>query len=628
MANDFDFNIDSILEEFSSFSEELINEEQPGNAPQEQKPASEKPVIKEAAAKDDPFAAFMDKVQSDSSPAKPNYDFEKELLGNNTDGVFSSDRKNSSQRGASAPGRASARAPEKSQRAGVRGFADRFRAPETPDDDPFYNLKPTRTVSVKNGSTHIEDRPSHSSEPAGYSRSTEGQARSSVPVSGQQGMSREEAYSRRGEQRSRAQIPGEAAGRYSREPHRGRVSPAGRENEVPRRSRPADRDGQSSRRTRSGAVQEQSPLLKLIGTICSVLAALCLVWVIFNVHPDSGTATEAATERNLDLIGKLNVYMNNAASDAVGDLAYIKKIYTIDESAVVAPAPNESRFGTTTDPAVIQELVDNAQGLLAGQELCWHPDIVLFPGSSYHYYYDETILVISWKEIVEGKCCTFSEVKIAHGSQLRRKISNDSYGSSVYLLPTEMAKQANAVVAINGDFYAYRQMGVTVYQRQLYRCDLNHVDYCFFNGSGDMLMEPADKFSSEDEVQRYLDENDVTFAISFGPILVDNGELRQYDSYPLGEINKTYSRAAIGMLDDLHYLLMTINYEGDCGTTSTVNQEAQFMYNKGCTKAYALDGGQTSTMVMQGKTLNKVDWNNERTMSDIIYFATAIPEGA
>ena len=50
------------------------------------------------------------------------------------------------------------------------------------------------------------------------------------------------------------------------------------------------------------------------------------------------------------------------------------------------------------------------------------------------------------------------------------------------------------------------------------------------------------------------------------------------------------------------------------------------MAQKGCIKAYTLDGGQTSVMVMKGETLNKVDWGEERIMSDIIYFATAIPE--
>ena len=47
------------------------------------------------------------------------------------------------------------------------------------------------------------------------------------------------------------------------------------------------------------------------------------------------------------------------------------------------------------------------------------------------------------------------------------------------------------------------------------------------------------------------------------------------------------------------------------------------MAAKGCESAYALDGGQTATMIMNGTTFNRVDWDSERTMSDIVYFATA-----
>ena len=53
----------------------------------------------------------------------------------------------------------------------------------------------------------------------------------------------------------------------------------------------------------------------------------------------------------------------------------------------------------------------------------------------------------------------------------------------------------------------------------------------------------------------------------------------------------------------------------------------EYIYAKGVEKAYALDGGQTSSMVFNGELVNRVDWGNERTMSDIIYFASAVPEG-
>jgi len=364
----------------------------------------------------------------------------------------------------------------------------------------------------------------------------------------------------------------------------------------------------------------------VIGMVFAAISVLVLCWVMLNIHPESGASGSPSTKSSLDLVGDLGIYLNNTASDALGDLAYIKKIYTINESDTVAPRPDPGKFGSTTDPAVIQQVIDSASALLEGQELAWDPNVDFFPGSDIKYYYDDTILVIAWKELIEGKCCTCAEIKIAHGSQLRRKLADNTYGSSVQLKATEMANEVNSVIAINGDFYAFRDLGITAYQRQLYRCNPAQVDSCFFTASGDMLFSYAGELMDFASAQQFIDDNDVTFAVAFGPVLVDNGQLRQIDSYPIGEIHRTYSRASIGLLDDLHYFLMTINYEGDCTVTSTINQSAQFMYDKGCQKAYALDGGQTSVMVMQGQTVNKVDWGSERIMSDIIYFATAIPE--
>lgn len=71
---------------------------------------------------------------------------------------------------------------------------------------------------------------------------------------------------------------------------------------------------------------------------------------------------------------------------------------------------------------------------------------------------------------------------------------------------------------------------------------------------------------------------------------------------------------------------MTINYEDDHSVAATVSEAAEYIFSKGVVKAYALDGGQTSTMVMNGHTVNRPDWGNQRTQSDIIYFATALPE--
>ena len=368
-------------------------------------------------------------------------------------------------------------------------------------------------------------------------------------------------------------------------------------------------------------------LRALLTLVFLAFTLILLGWALMYLHPASGTLNAfSASDTKLRLSDKLDVYVNNAAADALGDLTYIKKVYTLQESATVAPAPDPNGFGTTYDPADITALIDKAALLLDGQKMTFDPTADFVPDEPIRYYYDDTILVIAWKEYIEQRCCTFAEVKVAHGSQLRRKLAEDSYSSSVQLYASDMANASNAVVAMNGDFYAFRDLGITAYQRKLYRNNPAQVDSCFFTASGDMIFTRAGELMGEGEAERFIEANDVLFAVAFGPVLVDNGELHYCSGYPIGEVNTEYSRSCIAMTDELHYLLMTINHTPDARPRATINELARIIYSKNVWKAYTLDGGQTAEIIMMGGPINHVDFGVERAVSDIIYFATAIPE--
>lgn len=71
-------------------------------------------------------------------------------------------------------------------------------------------------------------------------------------------------------------------------------------------------------------------------------------------------------------------------------------------------------------------------------------------------------------------------------------------------------------------------------------------------------------------------------------------------------------------------LLGTADY-GGYYYVPTIYTFSRWMLSFGVEKTYALDGGQTATIVMRNKLMNKPDHSAERKISDIIYFATAIP---
>lgn len=370
----------------------------------------------------------------------------------------------------------------------------------------------------------------------------------------------------------------------------------------------------------------------LLGTLSLLLAVVLLLFVSLNVHPGSEASGSAASSAKSDLVGRLNVYMNNAASDALGELAYIKKQYTIDYSATSAPKPDESRFVTygIDEADKVMDVIEQARtfGLLDGQDVIFDPSVEFYWDSDIRCYCDETILAICWKEKINDRVCSFVEVKLADGSQIRRKLVNDTFGSNEKAVASELSRSANAVIAMNADYYKYRDLGVCVYQGQLCRYETS-CDVLFIDSNGDFRMLRASELGSREDVEQYIADNNIQFSMSFGPILVRDGELQQLTgSYAggIGEMYEQYSRSGIGQYDKLHYLIATVNHSQDGTPRATVNQFAEIIYGKGVQNAYNFDGGQTSEVLINNERYNYVDWDNEREVSDILYFATAIPE--
>ena len=314
---------------------------------------------------------------------------------------------------------------------------------------------------------------------------------------------------------------------------------------------------------------------------------------------------------------------------AVENPEYVRKIYTIEETAKAGPEPDRSRFGSTTDPSVIEELIASplAQQLINGQELVWSSDIEFIPGTEIHYYLDETILTIVWQEEEAKAVGTFAETFIAHGSQLRRKIAGDRFEDFNHTIATDFARQTNAVLAVGGDLYHHgRNCGIVVYERDIYRFDPVTCDTCYITADGDMLFSYRRQFKERAEAESFVEENDILFSLCFGPVLIDDGVDVTPDKYLWGEINDAYARSALGMLGDKHYLTMNINcQQPGYYYLATLRQAADAMVERGCIKAYALDGGQTASTIINNQLINPVQFGWQRQVSDIIYFATAVP---
>ena len=308
-----------------------------------------------------------------------------------------------------------------------------------------------------------------------------------------------------------------------------------------------------------------------------------------------------------------------------------------------APTPDPACYGTVSldNAAEVLTVIQRARdiGLLGPDEVvAFDPSANFYRGlysRDIEYYLDDSILVILWKEEIDGKSCTFTEVKISDPSQFRRKLANDSYGSDYEYFATQLAAEENAVVAMNADYYRHRDFGILAYDRELYRFNTayyaegyslyNCVDTLFVTESGDFLYKRLGEENTPESIRSFMQENNVLFSVAFGPVLVENGEAIPCGWYPVGEVGLGYSRAGIGQMGPLHYLYMSLNH-GSHEARWNVTQFAEHFAEKPVQTAYCLDGGQTGEVVFRGTPYNYIDFGVERTVSDILSFVSAVPD--
>ena len=376
----------------------------------------------------------------------------------------------------------------------------------------------------------------------------------------------------------------------------------------------------------------QRRMLKLLRSLLAAVVILLSVAVttgllsILALLLGGSTPAGSAGGSASSVRDRFEMHITNHLSDALEGIQAIEKVYWLSDKDPVAPEPDPACYGETDDPEVLKQLLEHAADLLEGQTLYFDPEGIRKPGTTVRYYLDDTIFALAWKEVHDSCVYTFSEVKVAHPSQFRRFLSGDRYGTAQQFLTTEMSRSVNAVVASSGDFYGYRTIGTVVYGGTVYRCD-DRLDLCLVDEEGDLQFLYAGQIPDPEALQQYAEDNGIRFSLSFGPVLVENGEQKDLGPYPVGEYDEPFSRSALCQMGQLHYLLAAANMENYYPMVPTLPQFARRIAETGCTMAYTLDGGQTAAITMDHQLINQVSYGSQRRISDILYFATALPDG-
>ena len=371
--------------------------------------------------------------------------------------------------------------------------------------------------------------------------------------------------------------------------------------------------------------------LKVKATIATLLAVLC---VVLSIHfltiiltgSSFGGHSTTAIAGNYNLLERFDNFIVNLTSTALDGIFQVEKVYMLSDSDTVAPEPDAEKYIVTGNPEDLQSAINAVHHRLNGESLLFSTETPVLEDSQIHCYLDDTIFAVTWKQVINYAVYTFSEVKIQHPSQLRRFLSDGKYGSDKQYLTSQMASSVNAVVASSGDFYKYRHIGLLVYNGIVERFGGNYLDNCFIDDQGDLIFTRPEDLLSKTDLQQFVEERNIRFSLSFGPILIEDGKSCVKAPYPIGEITGTYARAALCQMGPLHYVVVTANNEDIYSNFPTLFSFANALVDVGIKKAYTLDGGQTATIVMNDQVINSVSYGSERYISDIIYFATATPD--
>lgn len=213
-----------------------------------------------------------------------------------------------------------------------------------------------------------------------------------------------------------------------------------------------------------------------------------------------------------------------------------------------------------------------------------------------------------------------AQIKTSLVTSLRTAFAKNAYGRNVTATTSETAESVGAILAINGDYYGAREKGYVIRNGVLYREEgrEGQEDLVLYQ-DGSMAVIREGEVSAEELVSQGAWQ-----VWSFGPALIENGEIAVSTTDEVAKAMQDNPRTAIGILENGDYVMVVSDGRTDASEGLSLYELADFLKGLGAVTAYNLDGGGSSTMVYQGELVNQPTTTGrikERAVSDIIYIA-------
>ena len=216
-----------------------------------------------------------------------------------------------------------------------------------------------------------------------------------------------------------------------------------------------------------------------------------------------------------------------------------------------------------------------------------------------------------------------ADVEVTDGTSILSAFANNTYGRNITDTTSDMAEENNAVLAINGDYYGARQSGYVIRNGVVYRSQGSNGEDMVISKDGSLSF-----ISESDTTTDSLMQKQAWQVLSFGPVLVENGQVVVSENDEVGMAMASNPRTAISTVAKNHYLFVVSDGRTSESAGLSLYELANFMKSLGATNVYNLDGGGSSTMVFQGEVVNNPTTNgnkiSERAVSDILYIGKSL----
>lgn len=211
-----------------------------------------------------------------------------------------------------------------------------------------------------------------------------------------------------------------------------------------------------------------------------------------------------------------------------------------------------------------------------------------------------------------------SQLRTASANVKRPNSQSDDYVA-------RMAKRASAVLAINGDYFAYHTEGIVWRNGVQIRRDnpTPYHDVLYIDGYGDFHIVKGDHAKNFKGF-----DGEILHAFCFGPgLVVDGQRISEQELKDLkqnvGKENLT-QRIAFCQTGPLQYMVVATEGPEQVGSVGmTLREMADLCVELGAQQAYNLDGGASTSIVLNYEKINAT--NKARKVGDCIWFATLVP---